>query len=397
LDHWVYPGWILDQGAWEKKSTVDKWMVNARRIVTRYKGLGVIWITINEPTEYISRDVKYRNLNIIQQAFMTGYLISAHKQAYDMIHSVDPGALVSSNLAYQPPPLQAFVDVQFFDQVIDKIDFIALDYYYGLSLDNWSVALALFGNIWDIKSQPDGLYYAMKAYAKKAPGKPFYIVENGMPSDNGVRNDGYTRSSHLLDHIYWLQRAAADGLTVIGYNYWSLTDNYEWGTYRSRFGLYKVDVLTDPTLTRQPTDAVETYKQIIANNGVPDGYTPVMPPSLCNLAAGFDVCVGQIVSLLHPVTKSPTVAPTKGPTPWWWFSEQGNDPIAEPASSVNTGGVVGGTVAGFAVLGAFAAVVIRRRRSSRSVEQQVESSRQSVVLTHSAMSSENPVFVSLKV
>jgi beta-glucosidase len=47
--------------------------------------------------------------------------------------------------------------------------------------------------------------------------------------------------------------------------YWSLTDNYEWGSYRSRFGLYSVDVIGDPTLTRAPTDAVETYRDVIAS------------------------------------------------------------------------------------------------------------------------------------
>jgi beta-glucosidase len=47
--------------------------------------------------------------------------------------------------------------------------------------------------------------------------------------------------------------------------YWSLTDNYEWGSYRPRFGLYSVDVVGDPTLTRVPTDAVETYRDVIAS------------------------------------------------------------------------------------------------------------------------------------
>lgn len=59
-------------------------------------------------------------------------------------------------------------------------------------------------------------------------------------------------------------RAIAEGAPVFGYNYWSLTDNYEWGSYTPRFGLYTVDVNTDPTLTRRPTDAVETYRTIIA-------------------------------------------------------------------------------------------------------------------------------------
>jgi beta-glucosidase len=87
-----------------------------------------------------------------------------------------------------------------------------------------------------------------------------------MPTDNGQpRSDGVTRSAHLTEHIYWMKQAIADGLNVIGYNYWSITDNYEWGTYEPRFGLYTVNVLDDPSLTRTATDAVATYQQIISD------------------------------------------------------------------------------------------------------------------------------------
>jgi hypothetical protein len=47
--------------------------------------------------------------------------------------------------------------------------------------------------------------------------------------------------------------------------YRSLTDNYEWGSYRPRFRLYSVDVVGGPSLTRVPTDAVETYRNVIAS------------------------------------------------------------------------------------------------------------------------------------
>ena len=61
----------------------------------------------------------------------------------------------------------------------------------------------------------------------------------------------------------------AQGVPVIGYLYWTLTDNYEWGTYHSRFGLYRVDCL-DGDFTRRPTPTVEAYRRIIAAHGVPE-------------------------------------------------------------------------------------------------------------------------------
>src|SRR5699024_12073261 len=102
-------------------------------------------------------------------------------------------------------------------------------------------------------------------------------------------------SDALRNDVYWIQRAVADGIDVIGYNYWSLTDNYEWGSYQPRFGLFTVDVLTDPTLTRHPTDAVDTYRGITARGGVPGGYIPSEAPQPCSL-------VDIPSSCLEPVT-----------------------------------------------------------------------------------------------
>jgi len=291
LDHWVYPGWVADQGGWDTDRTVEAWLTNARRVIERYRGLGALWITINEPTIYVQQETTNGGLAAWKAPWMLGRLVTAHRRAYDLIHQLDPGAPVSSNAAYVPGA-QGMLDSQFVDQVKDKLDFVGLDYYYGASLDNLSAVHAASGEFWKIVPQPDGIYYALRYYSRKFPDLPLYVVENGMPTDSGnARPDGYTRSDHLRDHIYWVQRAKAEGMKVIGYNYWSLTDNYEWGSYRPRFGLYTVDAATDPALTRQPTDAVATYRNLIAHHGVPDGYTPVRPPGFCSLVDGLSSCL----------------------------------------------------------------------------------------------------------
>jgi beta-glucosidase len=297
LDHWVYPGWVADQGAWDTQATVEAWLAYARTIVSRFAGLGVIWVTINEPTIYIENETRYRPMNPLQVVLMQQHLVQAHRRAYDLIHQLDPGAMVTSNIAYLPA--LHLDDTLFFDQIADKLDFIGIDYYYDISVDNLTAIQAFTGTPWDIEPQPDGLYYALRSYHGKAPGLPMYVVENGMVTDNGApRSDGYTRSDHLRDHVYWLQRAKADGINVIGYNYWSITDNYEWGSYRPRFGLYTVDALTDPTLTRRPTDAVAAYRQVIADGGVPAGYVPTKEPAFCSISSPIQTCLGPIVSLL---------------------------------------------------------------------------------------------------
>ncbi|RBM11564.1 glycoside hydrolase family 1 [Prauserella sp. PE36] len=285
LTHFTHPGWIVDRGGWTNPSTVSSWLSFARLVVQRYAGQGALWITFNEPTVYRSFEERNGGLNAFQSGAMMRNLVSAHRQGYDLIHELDPGARVSSNLAVKPPPLQWFDDAAFIDKVKDKLDFVGVDYYYGASLDNLTAIHGLTDEFWRIDPQPDGLYYALKTYQRKFPGLPLYVVENGMPTDNGQpRPDGYTRADHLRDHLYWLQRAMAEGVNVMGYNYWSITDNYEWGSYRPRFGLYTVDALTDPSLTRKPTDAVPAYRETIAGNGVPEGYLPKRRPAWCALA-----------------------------------------------------------------------------------------------------------------
>ncbi|GAA2427396.1 family 1 glycosylhydrolase [Actinomadura vinacea] len=293
LDHWVYPGWVADQGAWDDPRTSSDWLRHARFMVERYRGQGVIWITFNEASQYIFNETVSRPMNPAQLFTMRDALIRTHRAAYDMIHEVDPGAPVSSNVAYGSI-VNGLFDAALFNEVTDKIDFIGIDYYYGASLENISAVHALTGEFWKIDPEPDGLYYVLKNYQRRLPHLPVYIVENGMATDDGkARPDGYGRADHLRDHLYWVQRAIADGVKVIGYNHWSLTDNYEWGSYRPRFGLYRVDVLGDPSLERKPTEGVAAYRSVIANRGVPSGYVPVRRPAWCSVEDPVATCFGR--------------------------------------------------------------------------------------------------------
>ncbi len=101
------------------------------------------------------------------------------------------------------------------------------------------------------------------------------MVENGLC--NRVRNgrsfprlDGWDRSGYLRENIGAVVAAVEAGVPVAGYWHWSLVDNYEWGSYQPRFGLYGVDrhrgargfrwLETDSL----GDDSGETYRRIIA-------------------------------------------------------------------------------------------------------------------------------------
>ncbi len=92
------------------------------------------------------------------------------------------------------------------------------------------------------------------------PGLPLWVVENGMATrvHDGrpePRADGWDRPHYVRAHLGAVVDAVATGLLVHAYFHWSLVDNYEWGTYEPRFGLFGMD-RRDPDAPRwMDTDA----------------------------------------------------------------------------------------------------------------------------------------------
>jgi beta-glucosidase len=122
---------------------------------------------------------------------------------------------------------------------------------------DWSFSRAY----WDVVSDPDGLRSWCATESALRPGLPLWIVENGMATRTRdgqavPREDGMDRPRYVREHLGAVVGAVAAGVPVRAYFHWSLMDNYEWGTYEPRYGLYGVD-RTDPAAVRlMDTDAV---------------------------------------------------------------------------------------------------------------------------------------------
>lgn len=280
LDHFVYPLWVLEQDAWDNPKTVDDFIAYSRLIARRYGNQVGRWLVFNEPFCYVAIEAGARDMTPVQIAVMYDHLVQAHRRAYDVIHHSRRTAQVSSNLCTPSlaPAARYAADALFIDRVVDKIDYIGIDYYYRDAGIEFLMSLA-DGEIWNVPLDPEGIYHVLLDYHRRYPHLPIVITENGMSTDDGKpRSDGWTRAGYLRDVVYWMQRAIGAGVPVRGYYYWSITDNYEWGSYRPRFGLYRVDVNTDPDLVRHPTPAVRTYRTLIARGGVTSNYTPPSRP-----------------------------------------------------------------------------------------------------------------------
>jgi beta-glucosidase/6-phospho-beta-glucosidase/beta-galactosidase len=102
-------------------------------------------------------------------------------------------------------------------------------------------------------------------------GLETWVVENGLCNRvrNGVsfpRADGWDRPRYLKAHLAQVVDAIDRGEPVTGYYHWTLADNYEWGSYEPRFGLYGVDRergLRWSDTDAMGADAAATYRRVI--------------------------------------------------------------------------------------------------------------------------------------
>jgi beta-glucosidase/6-phospho-beta-glucosidase/beta-galactosidase len=146
----------------------------------------------------------------------------------------------------------------------------------------WSFGRAL----WDTESHPAGLRSWCATESALRPGLPLWVVENGMSTRvrDGrpePREDGMDRPRYVREHFGAVADAVAAGVPVQAYLHWSLVDNYEWGTYEPRFGLFGLD-RSDPSAVHwmdtdaQGDDAAGEFARVLA--GLRAGDHSVLDP-----------------------------------------------------------------------------------------------------------------------
>jgi beta-glucosidase len=67
-------------------------------------------------------------------------------------------------------------------------------------------------------------------------GVPVLVTENGLPDRHDIVRADYVRA-----HLGELAKAVAEGIPVAGYLHWTLVDNYEWGSFGHKVGLFRMD------------------------------------------------------------------------------------------------------------------------------------------------------------
>jgi len=116
---------------------------------------------------------------------------------------------------------------------------------------------------------PQGLTDLLVGLARRYPGQPMAVTENGAAFYDEVvagRVHDQDRIDYLHDHLDAVGAAIEAGADVRGYFVWSLLDNFEWAYgYDKRFGIVHVDY---PTGTRTLKDSARWYGEAVRTRSV---------------------------------------------------------------------------------------------------------------------------------
>ena len=153
------------------------------------------------------------------------------------------------------------------------MDFVGLNIYTSYNYADWGA-----GNKEPAPGAPKNslgwvidercMYWNVRFVHEKY-GLPIMITENGLAANDAVSLDGQVhdpqRTDFIKRYLGQLKRAIGEGIPVIGYQHWSVMDNFEWAEgYDPRFGLVYVDFATGKMIFK---DSALEYRKIIESNG----------------------------------------------------------------------------------------------------------------------------------
>lgn len=320
--HWDMPMWVYELGGWKNGGIVELFSEYVKVVVDAFSDRVKYWIPFNEPQcflmngymqgvhapfkrDYLSLPKITKNfmlsnaaaVKIIRErakikpqvgiAFAAGAFIPKNEKDPASVEearrkSFYKGMGTMNNRWWMDPilsgkPVRAYgiyhVSKKTAKLAQVKLDFVGINVYAAFNYSLWGgdkdIDLSQLRKTyldWVIDGR--ALYWAA-TFIYERYGVPVMVTENGMANDDkpdkcGNVNDD-VRIEFIDEYLSNLKRAIVDGVPVIGYQHWTLMDNFEWAEgYDPRFGLIYVDFKTGERIIKK---AAYHYSQIIKTNG----------------------------------------------------------------------------------------------------------------------------------
>lgn len=297
LFHHSLPPWAAAYGGWKVEKTVNYFLEFTKIAVENFAHLVDYWVTFNEP--HVFAMLTYCAgawpgghpdlLEVATAAMPQGvfnhvmhWMAVAHSKAFDIIHesstklSLRARVGISHHVSFMRP--YGLFDVPavvlsntltvfpYVDSVSDKLDFLGINYYGQEVLS--APGLKLVEN--DEYSEsgrgvyPDGLYRVLLKFHEryKHLNLPFIITENGVSDTTDL-----IRRPYILEHLLAVRAAMDKGVRILGYLFWTTSDNWEWADgYGPKFGLVAVDRANN--LARIPRPSYFLFSEVVKTGRV---------------------------------------------------------------------------------------------------------------------------------
>lgn len=320
--HWNLPMWAYEWGGWLNEKTAEYFEKYTKAVVDALSDKVTYWMTINEPQcfigcgYWIGVHAPFLKLPIEDIKTATRVTMLAHGKAAQTIrkyakltpkigfaptcetwipadNSDDAVAKAKAQsfrdeanpftmiwwadpivLGQIPESLKDTLSEEDIQTIHQPLDFYAYNVYHSSNHGDLSyeprpeVTPGLPRTTMDWVITPPVLYWATRFLYERYQ-LPILISENGMANTDFVMLDGKVhdpqRTDYLVRYLMELKKATDEGVPVIGYQYWSILDNFEWAEgYDKRFGLIHVDYNTQK---RTLKDTAYVYADIIKRNG----------------------------------------------------------------------------------------------------------------------------------
>lgn len=307
LHHYTDPIWFAQKGGFEKQENIQYFVRFAKTVIKFLHHTDILWFTFNSPDGYAAKGwltgvtpPAKKDMQLCGHVYAN--MLESHVQIYRDIKASNYKTArigILKNMFQLDPwnplnPLDILAcsmgtkvtDTGFFSffttgvfelniplkanvrhenkHAVGALDFIGINYYCHGYMKNFNVVQDPKETPTDnpmYTLYPEGLYRAIKtvsAQLAKPLNVPMYITENGIAT-----TDDNKRDTFLRQYLHALAQAIKDGYDVRGYIHWSLLDNYEWGSYEKRYGIYHVDRVTQQR-TLKPGN--KFFLDVIAHN-----------------------------------------------------------------------------------------------------------------------------------
>ncbi len=277
FNHFTTPLWFAARGGFEVPDSPDYFAKFCRKSAEHLGGLMHMATTFNEANIQLlvqmmpgfakaiplakaalaaaaaaTGSSKFSTVAYADPAISTPLMQEAHRKGYAAIKAACPSLSVGITLTTQD--IQSVGDASLVAQYQDKLygdwvnvarthaDFLGVQTYSRFLVDaNGLTAPPKGSEMTDAGYEfyPQALAATIR-WAHTAIGKPIYVTESGVATDDDTR-----RIAFIDQALAGVRDCIAEGIPVHSYMYWSLLDNFEWGSgYSKHFGLVAVDLQT---------------------------------------------------------------------------------------------------------------------------------------------------------